>query len=95
MKKLLVVLLLTAAGTAVFAGGKSATTGGGGVTLTGYLQIDLANPQYEYWVKTLEEFGKAYPEIKLDLEWRQRAIFPMSLPVMPGPVQTISLNAAW
>ena len=69
MKKLLVVLLLTAAGTAVFAGGKSATTGGGGVTLTGYLQIDLANPQYEYWVKTLEEFGKAYPEIKLDLEY--------------------------
>ena len=70
MKKLLAGLLLLASVGAVFAGGKSqSASAGGAVTLSVYMQIDLANPQYEYWPVTLEAFAKKYPDIKLDFEY--------------------------
>ena len=70
MKKLLAGLLLLSSVGAVFAGGKSqSASAGGAVTLSVYMQIDLANPQYEYWPVTLEAFAKKYPDIKLDFEY--------------------------
>lgn len=39
------------------------------VTLTVYMQNDLANPQSAYWPVTLEAFAKKYPNIKLEFEY--------------------------
>jgi raffinose/stachyose/melibiose transport system substrate-binding protein len=39
------------------------------VTLTVYMQNDLANPQSAYWPVTVEAFQKKYPNIKLDFEY--------------------------
>ncbi|QQO09743.1 ABC transporter substrate-binding protein [Breznakiella homolactica] len=72
MKKLfLTSLLLVAMMAAVFAGGKSddGVSADGSVTLSVYMQIDLANPQYIYWPKTLEAFAAKYPNIKLEFEY--------------------------
>jgi raffinose/stachyose/melibiose transport system substrate-binding protein len=71
MKKfLLCVLLTTAVAVTGFAGGQKGAAGANGtVTLTGYMQIDPADPQYAYWGPTLDAFTKAYPNIKLDFEY--------------------------
>lgn len=39
------------------------------VTLTVYMQNDLANPQSAYWPVTVEAFQKKYPNIKLEFEY--------------------------
>jgi raffinose/stachyose/melibiose transport system substrate-binding protein len=39
------------------------------VTLSVYMQFDIANPQYEYWPVTLEAFAQKYPNIKLEFEY--------------------------
>jgi raffinose/stachyose/melibiose transport system substrate-binding protein len=71
MKKLVLVTLLLATSLAlVFASGQKAGDGAGDtVTLSAYVQIDLANPQYEYWPVTLDAFAKKYPNIKLEFEY--------------------------
>jgi raffinose/stachyose/melibiose transport system substrate-binding protein len=53
-------------GGASLAGAQSA---GAPVTLTVYMQNDLANPQSAYWPVTVEAFQKKYPNIKLDFEY--------------------------
>jgi raffinose/stachyose/melibiose transport system substrate-binding protein len=53
-----------------FASGQRASGGADGtVTLSGYMQIDPADPQYAYWPPTLEAFAAKYPNIKLDFEY--------------------------
>lgn len=39
------------------------------VTLSIYMQQDMADPQYEYWPVTLKAFQAKYPNIKLDFEY--------------------------
>ncbi|WP_040848039.1 ABC transporter substrate-binding protein [Treponema lecithinolyticum] len=39
------------------------------VTLSVYMQQDLANPQSAYWPVTVEAFQKKYPNIKLEFEY--------------------------
>jgi raffinose/stachyose/melibiose transport system substrate-binding protein len=41
----------------------------GTITLTGYIQIDPADPQYASWNPTLAAFSELYPNIKLDFEY--------------------------
>ena len=69
MKKLLIVavLFLCLFGFA-FAKGQQAAAGGT-ITLSGYMQIDPADPQYAYWQPTLAAFAQKYPNIKLDFEY--------------------------
>ncbi|MDR1904436.1 MAG: extracellular solute-binding protein [Treponema sp.] len=73
MKKLLLAGMLTVAITAItFASGQRAAGGStaeGTVNLSVYMQLDLANPQYEYWPVTLDAFAKKYPNIKLEFEY--------------------------
>jgi raffinose/stachyose/melibiose transport system substrate-binding protein len=71
MKKLALAILILAGATGlVFAGGRKAQdTAGGTVTLSGYMQIDPADPQYAYWPVVLEAFAAKYPNIKLDFEY--------------------------
>jgi raffinose/stachyose/melibiose transport system substrate-binding protein len=75
MKRLVLLTLLLVSGLAlVFAGGQKAGGGadsgaGETVTLSVYMQLELANPQYEYWPVTLDAFAKKYPNIKLEFEY--------------------------
>jgi raffinose/stachyose/melibiose transport system substrate-binding protein len=71
MKKACLALLMAAAAAGAFGGSKSesGSPSGGPVTLSVYMQMDLANPQYEYWPVTLEGFAKKHPNIKLDFEY--------------------------
>ena len=39
------------------------------VTLSVYMQMDLANPQSAYWPETVAAFEKQYPNIKLEFEY--------------------------
>jgi raffinose/stachyose/melibiose transport system substrate-binding protein len=39
------------------------------VTLSVYMQADVASPDYQYWGVTLEAFAKKYPNIKLEFEY--------------------------
>ena len=39
------------------------------VTLSVYMQMDLANPQVAYWPETVAAFEKKYPNIKLEFEY--------------------------
>lgn len=39
------------------------------VTLSVYMQMDLANPQSAYWPETVAAFEKKYPNIKLEFEY--------------------------
>ena len=69
MKKFMVAsLLLVFLLSFGFAAGQRAASGGG-ITLTGYMQIDPADPQYAYWQPTLALFAQKYPDIKLDFEY--------------------------
>ena len=69
MKKLLlpVILILCFMGSAYARGQQSSAAGT--ITLTGYMQIDPADPQYAYWPITLDAFAKKYPNIKVDFEY--------------------------
>jgi raffinose/stachyose/melibiose transport system substrate-binding protein len=71
MKKMVFgILILVCIGGLVFAGGRRAQDAAGGtITLSGYMQIDPADPQYAYWPVTLEAFAAKYPNIKLDFEY--------------------------
>ena len=69
MKKLVLLFFLFVCSFAmIFAGGQR-SSGAGTITLTGYMQIDPADPQYAYWPITLEAFARKYPNIKLDFEY--------------------------
>jgi raffinose/stachyose/melibiose transport system substrate-binding protein len=68
-KAFLAVLLITLGLSLAWANGKSQSSPDGTVTLSVYMQIDIANPQYEYWPVTLEAFAKKYPNIKLEFEY--------------------------
>jgi len=75
MKRLLFVMALFlcfvgftfAKGQQAAPGGASAS--GGTVTLSAYDQMDLADPQYEYWPVTLNAFAQKYPNIKIEWEY--------------------------
>jgi len=71
MKKItLTLMLLLSVLVLLSIGCKKTESGGGGViTLTGYMQIDPADPQYGYWKPTLEAFSQKYPNIKIDFEY--------------------------
>jgi raffinose/stachyose/melibiose transport system substrate-binding protein len=71
MKKITLALLLLAslAALAFAGGGKQASGAGGATTLSVYHQMDLADPQYEYWPVTLDAFAQKYPNIKLEFEY--------------------------
>lgn len=53
----------------VFAGALLVGAADAPVTLSVYMQHDLASPQYKYWPVTLEAFAKKYPNIKLEFEY--------------------------
>ena len=67
-KKICAVLLLLCLVSFGFARGQQEAPGGA-ITLSAYHQMDLANPQYEYWPVTLDAFARRYPNIKLDWEY--------------------------
>jgi raffinose/stachyose/melibiose transport system substrate-binding protein len=70
MKKKFFVTLAAVTGLALaLLAGCQKAEGGETVTLSVYLQIDLANPQYEYWPVTLDAFARKYPDIKLEFEY--------------------------
>ncbi|MDR1252678.1 MAG: extracellular solute-binding protein [Treponema sp.] len=70
MKKLLLTTLLIVTGVSLaFAAGQRAAGSNDTVTLSVYMQIDIANPQYNYWPITLDAFAKKYPNIKLEFEY--------------------------
>jgi raffinose/stachyose/melibiose transport system substrate-binding protein len=74
MKKLGLTILIAACITSLaFAAGRRSQDGGsqagGTVTLTAYSQLELGNPQYEYWPVTLDAFAKAYPNIKIEWDY--------------------------
>ncbi|MDR2746118.1 MAG: extracellular solute-binding protein [Treponema sp.] len=71
MKKMaLGILILTCIAGLAFAGGRrTQDTAGGTITLSGYMQIDPADPQYAYWPVVLEAFAAKYPNIKLNIEY--------------------------
>ncbi|MDR2807536.1 MAG: extracellular solute-binding protein [Spirochaetaceae bacterium] len=79
MKKLMVTaVFLCCSAALIFASGQrgaQSSGSGGTVTLSGYIQADLASAQYEYWTATLEAFQKAYPNIKLDFEYASGEAF--------------------
>jgi raffinose/stachyose/melibiose transport system substrate-binding protein len=68
-KTFLTVLLITAGLSLVWAAGKKEASSDDTVTLSVYMQIDIADPQYKYWPVTLDAFAKKYPNIKLEFEY--------------------------
>ncbi|MDR1325575.1 MAG: extracellular solute-binding protein [Treponema sp.] len=70
MKKLLLALtLVSITGFAFARGTTSQAASDGTVKLTAYMQIDMADPQYEYWGVTLDAFAKKYPNIQVEFEY--------------------------
>lgn len=72
MKKSIALLLVCFCAAALtFAGGKAEETAdpNAPVTLSVYMQMDLANPQSAYWPETVKAFEKKYPNIKLEFEY--------------------------
>jgi raffinose/stachyose/melibiose transport system substrate-binding protein len=73
MKKTFLLMTLIAAGLSLVWTGcdkkKDSGNADGTVTLTVYAQLEITNPQYEYWPVTLEAFAQKYPNIKLDFEY--------------------------
>jgi raffinose/stachyose/melibiose transport system substrate-binding protein len=75
MKKLLLMLLLIVTVMSLTLTGCKKQPGSAGasadetVTLSVYMQIDIADPQYEYWPVTLEAFAQKHPNIKLEFEY--------------------------
>jgi raffinose/stachyose/melibiose transport system substrate-binding protein len=68
MKKLLLALALAGVTGFAFARGTSPEADGT-VKLTAFMQIDMADPQYEYWGVTLDAFSKKYPNIQVEFEY--------------------------
>jgi len=48
---------------------KGEASSGGAITLQAYHQMDLANPQYEYWPVTLDAFALKFPNVKIEWEY--------------------------
>ncbi|MGI5088746.1 extracellular solute-binding protein [Treponema vincentii] len=73
MKKSIALLLVCLCSVAfVFAmgqGDNSKADPNAPVTLSVYMQMDLANPQSAYWPETVAAFEKKYPNIKLEFEY--------------------------
>lgn len=70
MKRLLPVFVMFLCLMSLSCSKKEQAAGAGDViTLTAYHQMDLANPQYEYWPETLEAFTGKYPNIKIEWEY--------------------------
>ncbi len=72
MKRLIAVLsLCLVSGTLLFAFGQSEKSSdpNAPVTLSVYMQMDLANPQSAYWPETVKAFEEKYPNIKLEFEY--------------------------
>jgi raffinose/stachyose/melibiose transport system substrate-binding protein len=70
MKKKLFVILTAVSGLALvlFTGCQKAEAGDS-LTLSVYMQIDLTDPQYQYWPVILDAFAREYPNIKLEFEY--------------------------
>lgn len=71
MKKCTIVLALLLVGTMLFVGcGKEeASDSNAPVTLSVYMQMDLANPQSAYWPVTVAAFEEKYPDINIEIEY--------------------------
>lgn len=82
-KTLTMLLLLVMVGGSVFAqGSKEAKSEDGVVTLTAYMQIDPANPQYEGHNAVMKAFEAKYPNIKLDIEYATGEAFHQKFQAM-------------
>ena len=69
MKKIVyVALMLLCLGSFAFARAQEDAPSGT-VTLSAYHQLDLANPQSQYWPITLDAFAKKFPNIKIEWEY--------------------------
>lgn len=84
MKKTSVLLLsmILIGGTIFAQGAKEASSDDGKVTVTGYLQIDPANPQYAGFNAVVEAFEKENPNIKLDFEYATGEAFHQKFQAM-------------
>ncbi|MDR2481258.1 MAG: extracellular solute-binding protein [Spirochaetaceae bacterium] len=67
MKKLMIGLLTAVCVLAVSCSKENKN--GEAVTLSVYMQMDLAHPMSEYWPVTLEAFAQKYPDIKLEFDY--------------------------
>jgi len=68
-RKVCVAAFVALATMATMGLGAQAPASGAPVTLTVYMQNDLANPQSAYWPVTVEAFQKKYPNVKLEFEY--------------------------
>lgn len=85
MKKILATVIFSLiALTSVFASGaKEEVVGDDGViTLSGYMQIDPANPAYAGHNAVVEAFEEEYPNIKLDIEYASGEAFHQKFQAM-------------
>jgi raffinose/stachyose/melibiose transport system substrate-binding protein len=84
MKKTLLMLLATVlvGGTLFAQGAKESASDNGEITLTGYMQIDPANPQYAGHNAVIEAFEKDYPNIHLDIEYATGEAFHQKFQAM-------------
>jgi raffinose/stachyose/melibiose transport system substrate-binding protein len=84
MKKTLVTMLsVLLIGSSLFAqGSKESKSSDGVITLTGYMQIDPANPQYEGHNAVMSAFAEKYPNIKMDIEYATGEAFHQKFQAM-------------
>ncbi len=84
MKKILALVMVSLiAVTSIFASGaKESVSDDGVITLTGYMQIDPANPAYAGHNAVIEAFEKEYPNIKLDIEYASGEAFHQKFQAM-------------
>lgn len=84
MKKILTLVLISLiVFTSVFASGaKEDVSSDGTITLTGYMQIDPANPAYAGHNAVVEAFEAKYPNIKLDIEYASGEAFHQKFQAM-------------
>jgi raffinose/stachyose/melibiose transport system substrate-binding protein len=84
MKKILALVMVSLiAVTSFFASGANESKSDDGtITLTGYMQIDPANPAYAGHNAVVEAFEEAYPNIKLDIEYATGEAFHQKFQAM-------------
>jgi len=83
MKKILTLVMVSLiAVTSIFASGAKENEGDGTITLTGYMQIDPANPAYEGHNAVIEAFQAKHPEIILDIEYATGEAFHQKFQAM-------------
>lgn len=84
MKKLMALVLISViAFTSVFAAGANEEVSDDGtITLTGYMQIDPANPAYAGHNAVVKAFEEKYPNIKLDIEYATGEAFHQKFQAM-------------